>query len=46
MLERLHAGETDGIVVIKVDRFARSVANGAAIVRRRPSRSLTRHTPA
>jgi site-specific DNA recombinase len=33
VLERLHSGETDGIVVYKVDRFARSVADGAAIVR-------------
>jgi site-specific DNA recombinase len=33
VLERLRSGETDGIVVMKVDRFARSVADGAAIVR-------------
>ena len=33
VLERLRAGETDGIVVMEVDRFARSVADGAAIVR-------------
>jgi DNA invertase Pin-like site-specific DNA recombinase len=32
-LERLRAGVSDGIVVMKVDRFARSVADGAAIVR-------------
>ena len=32
-LERLRGGETDGIVVMKVDRFARSVADGASIVR-------------
>jgi site-specific DNA recombinase len=33
MLERLRSGDTDGIVVMRVDRFARSVADGAAIVR-------------
>jgi DNA invertase Pin-like site-specific DNA recombinase len=33
VLERLEAGETDGIVVMRVDRFARSVADGATIVR-------------
>lgn len=33
MLERLRAGETDGIVVMKVDRFARSVADGTTIIR-------------
>jgi site-specific DNA recombinase len=33
VLERLRAGETDGIVVMRIDRFARSVADGAAIVR-------------
>ncbi|MBA2241044.1 MAG: recombinase family protein, partial [Solirubrobacterales bacterium] len=33
ILERLRAGETDGIVVMKVDRFARSVADGAGVVR-------------
>jgi site-specific DNA recombinase len=32
-LERLRAGATDGIVVMRIDRFARSVADGAAIVR-------------
>jgi DNA invertase Pin-like site-specific DNA recombinase len=32
-LERLRAGESDGLVVMRVDRFARSVADGAAIVR-------------
>lgn len=32
-LDRLRDGETDGIVVMRVDRFARSVADGAAIVR-------------
>jgi DNA invertase Pin-like site-specific DNA recombinase len=32
-LERLSAGQTDGIVVMKIDRFARSVADGASIVR-------------
>jgi DNA invertase Pin-like site-specific DNA recombinase len=32
-LERLRAGESDGLVVMKVDRFARSVADGAGIVR-------------
>jgi site-specific DNA recombinase len=33
VLERLRAGESDGIVVMKIDRFARSVADGASIVR-------------
>lgn len=33
ILERLRAGETDGIVVMKVDRFARSVADGSQVVR-------------
>jgi DNA invertase Pin-like site-specific DNA recombinase len=33
MLARLRSGETDGIVVKCVDRFARSVADGSAIVR-------------
>lgn len=33
MLERLGGDETDGIVVMRIDRFARSVADGAAIVR-------------
>lgn len=33
ILARLRAGETDGIVVKCVDRFARSVADGSAIVR-------------
>ncbi|HLL87319.1 MAG TPA: recombinase family protein [Thermoleophilaceae bacterium] len=33
VLERLRSGDTDGIVVMRVDRFARSVADGAAIVR-------------
>lgn len=33
VLERLRGGESDGIVVMKVDRFARSVADGASIVR-------------
>lgn len=33
ILERLAAGETDGIVVMRVDRFARSVADGTRIVR-------------
>src|SRR5436190_10912092 len=32
-LERLRSGASDGLVVMKVDRFARSVADGAAIVR-------------
>lgn len=32
-LARLRGGESDGIVVMRVDRFARSVADGAAIVR-------------
>jgi site-specific DNA recombinase len=32
-LERLRGGDTDGIVVMRIDRFARSVADGAAIVR-------------
>src|SRR5437879_3942876 len=32
-LERLRAGESDGLVVMRIDRFARSVADGAAIVR-------------
>lgn len=32
-LERLQADETDGLVVMRVDRFARSVADGARIVR-------------
>src|SRR5215207_8594490 len=33
VLERLRGGESDGIVVMAIDRFARSVADGAAIVR-------------
>jgi DNA invertase Pin-like site-specific DNA recombinase len=33
MLERLEAGETDGIVVMSVDRFARSTADGSTIVK-------------
>jgi DNA invertase Pin-like site-specific DNA recombinase len=33
VLERLRAGDTDGIIVMRIDRFARSVADGAAIVR-------------
>jgi site-specific DNA recombinase len=33
VLERLRDGETDGIIVMKIDRFARSVADGAAVVR-------------
>ena len=32
-LQRLRAGETDGIIVMRIDRFARSVADGATIVR-------------
>jgi len=32
-LERLRAGDSDGLVVMRVDRFARSVADGAGIVR-------------
>lgn len=32
-LERLREGASDGIVVMAIDRFARSVADGAAIVR-------------
>ena len=32
-LERLRGAKTDGIVVMKIDRFARSVADGASIVR-------------
>ena len=34
VLERLRSGASDGIVVMKIDRFARSVADGAAIVRK------------
>lgn len=33
ILERIRAGETDGLVVMRIDRFARSVADGAAIIR-------------
>jgi site-specific DNA recombinase len=33
VLERLRSGKTDGIVVMRIDRFARSVADGATIVR-------------
>lgn len=33
MLGRLKAGESDGIVVMKTDRFARSTADGARIVK-------------
>lgn len=33
-LDRIDAGEFDGIVVMKIDRFARSVADGVGIVRR------------
>jgi DNA invertase Pin-like site-specific DNA recombinase len=32
-LERLRARDTDGVIVMRVDRFARSVADGAAVVR-------------
>lgn len=32
MLARVEAGESDGIVVMKIDRFARSTADGARIV--------------
>lgn len=32
-LTRIHAGHSDGIVVMRIDRFARSVADGATIVR-------------
>lgn len=32
-LERLEAGETDGVVVMRIDRFARSTADGSRIVR-------------
>lgn len=33
VLERLHNRDTEGIIVMRIDRFARSVADGAAIVR-------------
>jgi DNA invertase Pin-like site-specific DNA recombinase len=33
MLERLEAGKTDGIIVMSVDRFARSTADGSKIIR-------------
>ena len=33
VLERLRAGDSDGIVVMNTDRFARSVADGSALVR-------------
>jgi site-specific DNA recombinase len=33
VLERLRDGSTDGVVVMRIDRFARSVPDGAAIVR-------------
>jgi len=33
IIERLRDGATDGVVVMKIDRFARSVADGASIVR-------------
>lgn len=32
-LERLRQRETDGVVVMRIDRFARSVADGAGVVR-------------
>ncbi|HEX5955690.1 MAG TPA: recombinase family protein, partial [Solirubrobacterales bacterium] len=32
-LERLRGGDSGGIVVMAIDRFARSVADGAAIVK-------------
>ena len=32
-LGRLSARETDGVIVMRIDRFARSVADGAAVVR-------------
>lgn len=32
-IERLRAGESDGVVVMRIDRFARSVADGASVVR-------------
>lgn len=34
VLRRIEAGETGGVVVMRVDRFARSVADGAATVQR------------
>ena len=33
VLKRLEAGATDGVVVMRIDRFARSVADGSTIVR-------------
>jgi site-specific DNA recombinase len=33
MIERLEADETDGIVVMSIDRFARSTADGSKVVR-------------
>ncbi len=33
MLDRLEAGDSDGIVVMSVDRFARSTADGSKIIR-------------
>lgn len=33
VLERLRSGASDGVVVMKIDRFARSVADGASVVR-------------
>lgn len=32
-LEEIRAGKLDGIIVMKIDRFARSVADGASIIR-------------
>ena len=34
VLERIASGQTDGVVVMGVDRFARSVADGTTIVRK------------
>lgn len=41
ILDRLRAGDTDGVVVMKVDRFARSVPDGTAIVREIDGRGQT-----
>src|SRR4051812_43733050 len=34
VLERIEAGETDGVIIAKLDRFARSVADAATAIRR------------
>lgn len=41
IMARLEAEETDGVVVMKIDRFARSVADGVGVVRQIVDRGQT-----